>query len=408
MFRRLSYIFATQFTAFVFLLLLVAGSVFLGVDYFSLRAVTSHQLQQESNRIVGHLGGSLTGDGDQLPPNSMNQRDLTFTRLLNPNQSLRYAGPFFIVGDVPVVISSETAPVFSEVTVDAQEYRIITQPIRLNGQLAGYLQVADRELITSQEVAQKALQFLGVSALISLLTFMVGLAFARRNLKPVQESVERLEQFTQDASHELKTPLTVLSSSLDLALQNKQYREGILSAKQDVAQVTQLVERLLELARLNRTKLRAETFDLSELVRELGARYQVAATEADVSLETNVQSGVQVWGDATLLRQMLVNLIGNALKFTPAKGTIQLILTRTSLKVMDSGSGISHEHLAHIFDRFYQADPSRAHEGFGLGLAFVKQVAELHRWKVEVQSEVGKGTSFTLVFLPHRAPLRRS
>jgi signal transduction histidine kinase len=211
---------------------------------------------------------------------------------------------------------------------------------------------------------------------------------------------QRLEQFTQDASHELRTPLASLNSSLDLALRTKNYEKGILSAKEDLQEVSSLVERLLELARLDRLVLSPSLVDASELMASIVDRHREAAMKRSVTIALHAAPDVRVHADAALLRQLVSNLLTNAIKFSKSEGgTVDVTLSGERLVISDNGIGIASEHLAHIFDRFYQADTSRSEDGYGLGLALVKRIADLHQWTVHADSTYGKGSVFTVNFV---------
>jgi signal transduction histidine kinase len=282
--------------------------------------------------------------------------------------------------------------------VEEDHYQLLTTEVRQGEKILGFLQVAELSRVQAGELTPRAILYLIVSAAISLLTFFVGLFFARSSLKPAEQMMERLEQFTQDASHELRTPIAALSSSLDLALRSGKHKEGIESAKEDVTQVSILVERLLELARLDKFVLQREEVDLSVLTETVIERHR-GLVDGNVIIKSEVLSGVTVSGDPALLRQVIGNLLSNAIKFSKAgMGTITVRLTKDKLSVEDEGVGITKEDLPHIFDRFFQAEDSRSNGGLGLGLALVKRIVDLHGWKIGVKSKEGEGTTFTVRF----------
>jgi signal transduction histidine kinase len=197
--------------------------------------------------------------------------------------------------------------------------------------------------------------------------------------------MERLEQFTQDASHELRTPLAALLSSLDLALLSGEHREGILSAKQDVKDITVLVERLLELARLDGFAISRTSVDFSSLVEDAIEKFRPLAQEKGLTIEQSLQPDVTVVADTPLIRQVVTNLLSNAIKFShKGSGPIFVRLTAQTLSIQDHGIGIAPGALSHIFDRFFRADPSRTEQGFGLGLALVRRILDLHGWTIRI------------------------
>lgn len=400
-FKRISYSIAAQFTGFVFVLLLINGAIFLTVDLGNARRQSQKRLTEVSHSIALQIESDTdavpevppppNGDGAPPPGRFPPMRDRT--RILDASGTTLEGGSLFT--EIPFT-STEG---ISQITLHDEEYTMVTEAIRRNGNIEGYVQVVGLERFQQRDLPLRILLYLLVSAAISALTFFVGLLFARRSLKPAEEMVERLDQFTQDASHELKTPLAAMSSSLDLALKTGKHREGLLSAKEDLKQAAVLVERLLELARLDKLVLSTTTVDLSGLVQESAERLRPLAAEKHLTIESQVEPYISVQGDASLLRQVASNLLSNAMKFSrPQGGTIRVRLTKHTLTVEDEGIGIPAEALPHIFDRFYQADASRAHGGFGLGLALVKRIVELHDWSITAKGTEGKGATFTISF----------
>ena len=390
MFRRISVLLALQFTAFVALLLLINGILFIAADFRFSGQLLSDGLLRTSNRVITRLQAVPDGMSVNLLPH---ERDVI--RVVDGRGEIIYSGAAF--EDIPF---DPRVPEFSDVVFEDSRMRVMTSPILRAGTLMGFLQVGRMVDLPSDQLQRRVWLLLFTTAVISLVTFFIGLFFAKRSLKPAEESMQRLEQFTQDASHELRTPLAVLRSSLDLALKTKKYEEGIASAKEDVTRITLLTERLLELARLDRLALQKERVDFSGLIARTAEGMASMAEKKGVSLKQEVQPGVFVSGDPTLLRQMLENLIGNALKFTPQDGDVTVSLRGNQLTVADTGMGISPEDTKRIFDRFFQSDSAHSTGGFGLGLALVKRIVDLHDWSISVKSDAGKGAQFTVAYTP--------
>ncbi len=387
MFKRISYIIALQFTAFVFGLVLLAGLLFLAADFAVSRRQSADRLRQDADAVLNL--GVISEDGELrgIPPHIRER-----VRVVDKDGKVLYAGA--LLED----LEFRAEPMYSRFLFRGDEVSLLTRGVQRDGQLVGYIQVGETERQQFAELPGRGFRFLLVSGGISALTFGVGLFFARRSLKPAEQMMIKLEQFTQDASHELRTPLAALRSSLDLALKTGKYQEGILSAKEDLADISILVDQLLELARLEQAAMQVESVDLSALASESVDRHLALAGEKGVTLTGTITEKVTVPGNATLLRRLLGNLLSNALKFTPAGGTVTVTLTEKKLSVSDTGIGIASDMLERIFDRFFQADDARSQEGFGLGLALVKRITDLHGWSLDVKSKQGKGTTFSVSF----------
>lgn len=236
-------------------------------------------------------------------------------------------------------------------------------------------------------------------------------------LDRIQFSFEQLKNFTSDASHELRTPLTVMRSVGEVGLQSAHtiddLREVVGSMLEENSRLTRLVDCLLLLSRADsgRIQLNKEQFDLYRFTNETTEVITVLAEEKEQTLSVQGESGIIVNADKTLLRQALLNLLDNAIKYTPPKGTIVVTVSQTSqrhscIEVKDSGPGISQDHHGKVFDRFYRIDRDRSREtgGAGLGLAIVQWVMSIHHGTVTLQSS-SSGSMFTLELPVVQVPL---
>lgn len=393
MFKKISFMIALQFTAFVFLLFLVNGLIFLGIDFQNAQRQTAGRLLGTADFVLGQF---VPGRG--IPITSIPPMVRDRVRIADSKGEVLFEGGLF--ESVPFT----TEEGLSDIRIQNDEYAVLTTKIHYQGDLAGYIQVADVERQQFRDLPSRVFLYLFVSVVISLLTFGVGRFFARRSLAPAERMVTKLEQFTQDASHELRTPLAALNSSLDLALKTESYKEGIVSAKEDLQQVLILVERLLEIARLEQFIIRPEIIDASALIRDVVERHKPLAAEKGVSIETDMDEAYSIKADPSLLRQVLNNLLSNAIKYNKSGGKVTVELRKGKLTVGDTGIGITKDDMPHIFDRFYQVDDSRSRGGFGLGLSLVRKIVDVHGWDLVVKSTEGEGSRFIIAFLGTNRP----
>jgi len=230
----------------------------------------------------------------------------------------------------------------------------------------------------------------------------------------LERSFAALRRFTADASHELKTPLTVVRAGVERAITRPDVPQETLAALeetlQEVNRMTELLDSLLTLARADegRAELHRDPVDLRAIVTEAGETGELLAEHAGVAIEIRTPPEPVVLAvDRSRVRQLVLNLIENAVKYTPRGGNVSVQLGgnggKVLLTVADSGIGIAPGDLPHIFDRFWRADSARtrtgARPGAGLGLAISKWIAEAHGGTIEVQSRPGRGTTFTVTFL---------
>jgi heavy metal sensor kinase len=229
-------------------------------------------------------------------------------------------------------------------------------------------------------------------------------------LEQLEQSFEQLRRFTADASHELRTPLTALRSVGEVGLRGAtttaECREVIASMLEEVDRLARLADELLTLARAEagEAKLHPEPVDLSQLAREVVAHLCVLAEERQQTLEVEGIDPIVAWADRIALRQAVVNLVDNAIKYSAERTCITLATGQrpgaTYIEVRDEGPGLAEEHRERVFERFYRVDRSRSRElgGTGLGLSLVKWTAEAHGARVELDSAEGAGSVFRLVF----------
>lgn len=227
----------------------------------------------------------------------------------------------------------------------------------------------------------------------------------------LQDSFDRISRFTADASHELRTPLSLVRATAEVALraedQPEEWKRALSQILAEVERTSHLVENLLLLARADSgpTALKQTPVDLARVVEEACLQSQPLAQAQNVSLTSSiVERPVRVMGDSQTLRRLLLILIDNAVKFTPANGRISVSLDveerEAVVTVRDTGSGIPEAELPFIFDRFYRVDKSRRRDrgGSGLGLAIARWIVEAHHGTIEAESKPDQGSTFRVAF----------
>lgn len=328
--------------------------------------------------------------------------------------------------------------------------RVMTEPVVVEGSRL-LIRAAVRETAARSQLAVLWSELLGLSVVVLMLGGLGGLVIAHRALGPLARMAERarritadhlherlpeeassselvklreafnetlarlersfdqLKRFTADASHELRTPLTALRSVGEVGLRGartvEDYREVIGSMLEEVDRLARLADELLTLARAEagEARLRLEPIDLAALAREVVEYLSVLAEERSQSIELEPADPVTAQADRTVLRQALVNLVDNAIKYSPERSRVRIRVGRDGgesfVAVADSGPGMAPEHREKIFERFYRIDKSRSRElgGTGLGLSLVKWAAEAHGGRVELETAEGRGSTFRLV-----------
>jgi heavy metal sensor kinase len=223
-----------------------------------------------------------------------------------------------------------------------------------------------------------------------------------------QRSAESQQSFCDIAAHEMKTPLTVLQGNLEVALLKartaEEYREALINNLEQVGRLIALTRSLLTLAKFTSGKppVHLVPLALEPMIQDMVDELTLLADDRQITLSFESQTIPAVLGDAQWLKLALINLLGNALHYTPSGGAVtvrlQAVGDEVAVSVEDTGHGIEPEHLPHLFERFYRTDWARAKDsgGTGLGLSIVKEIAEAHGGSISVTSQVNKGSIFTL------------
>lgn len=230
-------------------------------------------------------------------------------------------------------------------------------------------------------------------------------------LDRIEEAFARQKRFTADAAHELRTPLSIMQTGIDVILGQTrtadQYRAAMENMGEEVQRLTQLTTYLLMLARVDDPNfaLKRHPMDLSLLLNTVIDDISTAADQKHITIHRDISPNVTLSADENRLIQMVLNLLENAVKYTPEKGQITINLksqpSAVTFTIADTGQGIPPEDLPHIFERFYRSDRARSRNqgGFGLGLAIAQQIVQLHKGTIQVSSQPGAGTQF-IVTLP--------
>ena len=256
------------------------------------------------------------------------------------------------------------------------------------------------------------LTFIGVTLVMLVFIFFIGNFLTERSIRPIKEAFDKQKQFISDASHELKTPLAVISANVDVLVNNENAHAEDLDngkwlqyIKTEVERMSDLTRDLLYLTQMEDAEdhqMMKTTFNLSDKIEQMLLSVETIAFEKKIKLDYALIPDAEIVGNPEQLSQVIMILLDNAIKYTPENGEIKAILTRTQhhylLTLTNTGEGISTEDLPHIFDRFYRGDKvrSRQDNSYGLGLAIAKTIIAQHAGKLACESIPGEHTTFSV------------
>jgi heavy metal sensor kinase len=439
---------------FAAVILLLAGFLYIGLERVLMENVDATLSRAAQRAISAPVTTTLSND-ELL--SQLNLLSLAPARLVSLGGAVLKSDSLFpasLPAIGPALLSARAGNQrYETVALNTAPYRLFTAPVRVNGERIAAVQVAqriDNELGALSQVRTLLLIVIPLALVLASFGgwFLAGRAlspmeYVRRDvesiidnadlsrrvssglnddevgrlartfdglLERVQRAMVREKQFTADASHELRSPLTVLKGEISVTLSRDrsagEYRDALIDLNATVDEMSVLVDDLLALSRASNGALKLEPMDARALCIQVCARLEVVAQDKTIRLLAP-QSGepAMMSGDKMKLQRVINNLVDNALRYTPAGGTVCVEVAREPhavlIRVKDTGIGISPEHQAMVFERFYRTDESRARDsgGSGLGLPIAQAIAQAHGGEITLNSAAGQGSEF-LVRLP--------
>ncbi|AFY91069.1 two-component system sensor histidine kinase RppB [Chroococcidiopsis thermalis] len=340
-----------------------------------------------------------------------------YLRLLNNSGSLVAVAGFHPTG-LPILLEQDTWQILQD--RDGRRYRQISLSLHPNQNLLwGYIQVG-----RSLEDFDRSLAYLRLILLAGIPIGIIAIGasawwFSGVTIQPIYSSYLKMRQFTADAAHELRTPIATIQATMENKSQIEPWSEqeienALTTIERQNNRLSRLVEDLLLLSRMeNPAKtlhkqqalvMKLSSCNLNELVSDVVEGFSILKIAATLKLtaDIRVRQALYAIGDEEHLGRLISNLVSNAMQYTPPGGRVTLVLDRHEhyaiIQVVDTGIGIASEHQARIFDRFYRvnSDRSRQSGGTGLGLAIAQAIVQAHHGSIQVQSELGRGSTFTV------------
>ncbi len=449
------------------LVLIVFSVVLYVITARSLRDTVDESLEETATTAVRSLEARgflpLIDDDELLSQFPELTRIDKFFQIFSPSGTITIRSPNIQQHEVPLSATALDAAFAGQSIFESAKYpkepplRLISVPIMYRGNLLYIVQVGT-SMESVGETLQRFLVLLIVAIPIALAVSLAGGWFlAGRALRPVDKitlaaqriaagdlsqrlsmpaahdeigrlaatfnnmigrldtSFRQIRQFTSDASHELRTPLTVMKGETDLVLRRprplEDYQSVLESNLEEIDRMTRIVDELLFLSRADMGEIKMELLPIAmeALVEDVHRQAMVLAQDRTIEVVLGTVMPAVVQGDDLRLRELLLNLVENAMKYSHAGGKVEISLLNDGrearLSVTDHGIGIAPDDHKKIFHRFFRTDVARAHtkKGTGLGLAICAWIADLHKGRVEVKSDLGQGSTFTVI-LPIASP----
>lgn len=374
---------------------------------------TQNSIQMELHRIAennntkpdkGHPNPN--DENAPLDQNNPLMKSVTFTIITDSNWNIEDSDSFFDM-DNDFLESAKEAVLnqnsdLGKFALEENEWAYLITAVQ-SGNKITFLD------ITSQQAMLRKLiyTFLFASLIMLVLIYIISRVLTNRSIRPIKEAFNKQKQFIADASHELKTPLAVIKTNVDVLTSNSDetvssQSKWIHYIQSEIDRMNKLVYDLLYLAKVDdsEVKLIFSEFDLSNTIESVLLTMEANFYEKNLKLDYTIEPNIKIYGNKEQIIQVMMILLDNAVKYTSENGNIKLTLNKNNqtarIVVTNTGEGISNEHIDKIFDRFYRTDSSRTRKsgGYGLGLSIAKAIISGHQGKISAESILGKSTAF--------------
>jgi signal transduction histidine kinase len=388
--------------------MLIAFSAIYLITYNDVRRDINMELKKISDFSRKPNDGLKDHRFDFNNPDAPPDRSFSFNLIIDNNNSIIYTSSILTMSDEFYENAKSEAlsknSVSGKFKLDGTNWAFIIKAFE-GGYRISFLDVTYRQSILTTLIYT----FIATALIMIIVIFFISRFFANRAIRPIREAFDKQKQFIGDASHELKTPLAVINTNVDVLLSNGEnsiqtQSKWLHYIKSEVERMTKLTNDLLYLTQVDNSdvKMIFSDFNMSDTVENVIMTMEAVIFENNMLLNYNIEPDLFLNGNSEQIKQVVMILLDNALKYTNTNGNIDLVLKKEHnnivFSVTNTGKGIAEEHLARIFDRFYRIDKSRSRDsgGYGLGLSICKAIVEQHRGKIYAKSIVDKTTTFTV------------
>jgi two-component system, OmpR family, sensor histidine kinase CiaH len=364
------------------------------------------KISENNNKKVNDMGKGPKRDFD-IPEPPL-ERSFSFSLTLDNTNTIKDSFSILTMGDEFYQTARNQALAKNtskgKFNLDGTHWAFMIKPFEAGKKIV-FLDISSRQSILTNLIYT----FLVTALIMLIVIFFISRFFANRAIEPIKEAFNKQKQFIGDASHELKTPLAVINTNVDVLLSNgddtiDSQAKWLHYIKSEVQRMSKLTNDLLYLTQMDNSEIKMifSDFNISETVENVIMTMEAVFFENNMTLDYNIEPNIIIHGNSEQIKQVVMILLDNALKYTNPKGSINLSLKKEHnnllLSVTNTGKGIAEEYLSKIFDRFYRIDKSRSRDsgGYGLGLAISKAIVEQHGGKISASSTVNKRTTFTV------------
>ncbi len=395
------------FTGVVFCIVLVLGLSTLWAKYLNDMRIQTKEFELLSQDIIKLAETDANFPQSFLIKQAIEEKQ-SFGKFRDQiGNKNRFDISFFILDNMGQLVFQNfvEAPEFVAFPVNASGDKIFTRngyffkSHQLENYYSGWTLIFYKKLsYNSSELITDIFLLLFITTLFWVLFYFVWYRFVWRTLQPVEQNLEDMKDFIHNAGHELKTPLAIMRWNLQVMMAEKKLDPLLLTESfKEIDTMTGLIESLRELSELW-TLSEKENLSLTLEIEEINREFEDMIQKKKLEYLWLVLPDYKIYANKHELHVLLSNIIKNAIRYTPVWGKIELKIKKNTLSIADNGLWISQSDKEKIFERFYQASSSRNGEGYWIGLSLVKKIADSNNWKLRVESELGKWTTFFVTF----------
>lgn len=336
----------------------------------------------------------------------LSERSVSFSLLTDKKYNILSKASSFNIEDT-MYETARKAVILQKKTTGTLKLNSNNWAYTINSSLDGY-RIVFVDITSEQGILTSMIYtFIIIAFIMIIFIYFISRFFANKSIKPVKDAFEKQQQFIADASHEFKTPLTVINTNVDVLLANSDdtidnQSKWLYYIKSEADRMAKLSNDLLYLTQMDTSndKMISSDFDYSEIVENVILTMEALIFEHNITLNYDIEPELVTHGVIEQLSEVIMILLDNALKYTNKEGSVDISLKKRNNDIVfcitNTGTGISGEHLGRIFDRFYRTDKSRARNngGYGLGLAIARSIIHQHKGKIYAKSIVNEHTSF--------------
>ncbi|MCK9272701.1 HAMP domain-containing histidine kinase [Candidatus Gracilibacteria bacterium] len=398
------------FTFSIFFIVIILELSFLGYKYFDYRNQEFQRLNFQTDALSNGIkenplfeelifeGKNLFDDelAPQAPSRNRNtQRKIRIQNFfLYDNSTLRILfSPIkdnILYGEI---LSKALQSNNNSFSYNSLEYFFVNKKINENISIISFVE----SRLTMADFLKELGEYLFFAILLSFLIYFISFRFVSRTLKPVEENLDDMEQFIHNAGHELKTPISVIKSSLQLAKLKKNYKESVEESLGELDKMNNLIQALISLSTISEN-IENKIINVNEFIKKIIKNYEIILEQKTLKIELIENEILEINTNGEYFEIFFSNLMSNAIKYNKVLGGIKITINKNGLEISNTGEGINKENLGKIFDRFYQESDSREENSFGIGLSLVKKIADIYNWKITVESQKGIETKFIINF----------